>query len=112
MLDRSNEHESDLVESVVRACRLWQAFHHLDEVLALAELVDRSGLHKTTCFRLLKSLVKGGMVERVGKSGYRTRVQPLATPSFKLGFAAQSTDSEFSRDVNESIHRVASREHV
>jgi ribose transport system substrate-binding protein len=103
--------ESSIVESVVRACRLWQNFYHPDEALTLGDLVDRSGLSKTTCFRLLQSLVKGGMVERVGKGAYRSRIQPLAKPTFKLGFAAQSTDSEFSRDVNESVHRIAAREH-
>src|SRR5213593_2333834 len=104
--------ESDVVESVVRACRLWQTFYHPDEVLSLGQLVERSGLSKTTCFRLLQSLVRGGMIERVGKGAYRSRVQPLANPTFKLGFAAQTTDSEFSRDVNDSVHRVAAKEHI
>src|SRR5215813_11486991 len=103
--------ESVIVESVVRACRLWRTFDRPEDVLTLGELVARSGLSKTTCFRLLQSLVRGGMVERVGKGAYRSRVQPLAKPTFKLGFAAQSTDSEFSRDVNDSVHRIATREH-
>jgi len=104
--------ESDVVGSVVRACRLWQRFYHPDEVLTLGQLVERSGLSKTTCFRLLQSLVIGGMIERVGKGAYRSRVQPLSNPTFKLGFAAQTTDSEFSRDVNDSVHRIAAREHL
>jgi DNA-binding IclR family transcriptional regulator len=57
---------------------LWQKFYDTDEVLTLGQLVERSGLSKTTCFRLLKSLVTGGMIERVGKGAYRSRVQPLA----------------------------------
>jgi len=104
--------ESDIVESVVRACRLWRTFDRPEDVLTLGQLVERSGLSKTTCFRLLQSLVKGGMIERVGKGAYRSRVQPLTDPTFKLGFAAQTTDSEFSRDVNDSVHRVAAREHI
>jgi ribose transport system substrate-binding protein len=104
--------EGDIVESVVRACRLWQTFNHAEEVLTLGEFMERTNLSKTTCFRLLQSLVKGGMIERVGKGAYRTRVQPLANPTFKVGFAAQTTDSEFSKDVNESVHRVAAREHI
>ena len=104
--------ESDIVESVVRACRLWQTFYHPDEVLTLGQFVERTGLSKTTCFRLLQSLIVGGMIDRVGKGAYRSRVQPLANPTFKLGFAAQTTDSEFSRDVNDSVHRVAAREHL
>jgi len=104
--------EHDIVESVVRACRLWQTFNHPEEVLTLVQFVERSGLSKTTCFRLLQSLVKGGMLERVGRGAYRSRVQSLANPTFKLGFAAQTTDSEFSRDVNDSVHRIAAREHI
>ena len=104
--------ESSVVESVVRACRLWQTFYHPEEELNLGQLVERSGLSKTTCFRLLQSLAKGGLIERVGKGTYRSRVQPLAKPTFKLGFAAQTTDSEFSRDVNDSVHRVTAREHI
>lgn len=104
--------ESNIVESVVRACRLWQTFDHPEEALTLGQLVERSGLSKTTCFRLLQSLVKGGMIERVGKGAYRSRVELPAKPKFKLGFAAQTTDSEFSRDVNDSVHRVAAREHI
>src|SRR5215510_14081357 len=104
--------ESNVVQSVVRACRLWQTFDHPEDALTLGQLVERSGLSKTTCFRLIQSLVIGGMIERVGKGVYRSRVRPLANPTFKLGFAAQTTDSEFSHDVNDSVHRVAAREHL
>src|SRR5215510_15948167 len=104
--------ESNIVQAVVRACRLWQTFDHPEDSLTLGQLVERSGLSKTTCFRLLQSLIKGGMVERVGKGSYRSCVQPLASPPFTIGFAAQSTDSEFSRDVSQSVHRVADRERI
>ncbi|HJZ79040.1 MAG TPA: substrate-binding domain-containing protein [Pyrinomonadaceae bacterium] len=99
------------MEAVVRACRLLQTFY-THEMLTLGQLVERTGLSKTTCFRLLQSLIKGGMVERVGKGSYRSCVQPLASPPFTIGFAAQSTDSEFSRDVSQSVHRVADRERI
>lgn len=101
----------EIVEAVVRACKVLQAFYHQDVVLSLAQVMERSGLSKTTCFRLLQSLMKGGLVERVGK-GYRCRVQPVTNPPFILGFAAQALDSEFSRDVSQSIHRVAVKEHI
>jgi ribose transport system substrate-binding protein len=104
--------DPEYVESVVRACRLLQSFDLSREVLTLGQLVERTGLSKTTCFRLLQSLVQGGMVERVGKGAYRSRIQPLSRPSITLGFAAQTTDSEFSRDVSQSIHRIAARENL
>src|SRR5262245_64524673 len=104
--------EPETVEAVVRACRLLQAFNFPEEVVTLKQLVERTGLSKTTCFRLSQSLVKGGLIERVSKGTYRSQIQPLARSNFKLGFASQTTDSEFSRDVSQSIQRVAAREHI
>jgi ribose transport system substrate-binding protein len=104
--------DPEIVEAVVRACRLLRAFNFQEEALTLGQLIERTGLCKTTCFRLIQSLAKGGLVERVGKGAYRSRLQPLAPPPFKLGFAAQTTDSEFSRDVSQSVHRVAAKEHI
>jgi ribose transport system substrate-binding protein len=57
-------------------------------------------------------LVQGGLVEQVGKGVYRSHIQSLTASTFKLGFAAQTTDSEFSRDVSQSIQRVAARERI
>lgn len=103
--------EPEIVEAVVRACRIMHAFQH-HETLTLRQLVERASLSKTTCFRLLQSLVKGGMVERVGKGAYRSNVQSLKVFPITIGFAAQTTDSEFSLDVSQSVSRVAEREHV
>jgi ribose transport system substrate-binding protein len=103
--------EPEIVEAVVRACRLLHAFYP-SEVLTLGQMVERTGLSKTTCFRLLRSLIKGGMVEQVGKGTYRSSIQPLTSPPFTIGFAAQTTDSEFSRDVSHSVQRVADRERI
>jgi ribose transport system substrate-binding protein len=51
------------------------------------------------------------MVERVGKGAYRRGVEQSVSPTFTIGFAAQTTNSEFSRDVSQRVHRVAEREH-
>src|SRR5215831_16283263 len=103
--------EPEVVEAVVRACRVLQSFYQL-EVLSLGQIVERTGLSKTTCFRLLQSLTKGQMIERVAKGAYRRTIEQSITPTYTIGFAAQTTDSEFSRDVSHSIHRVAEREHM
>lgn len=105
------DRQSESVEAVLRACRLLHAFYHPDEVVSLRQFVERTRLTKTTSFRLIQSLVKGGLVEQVGRGAYRSRIQPLAKAP-TIGFAAQTTDSEFSRDVSESVHRVAARERV
>lgn len=101
----------EIVEAVVRACRILQAFYS-HEVLTLGQLVERTGLSKTTCFRLLRSLVEGGMVEQVSKGLYRSHVRPLTSPPFKIGFASQRVDSEFSSDVSQSVQRIADSEHI
>jgi ribose transport system substrate-binding protein len=99
------------VKSVIKACGVLKAFKYEGEVLSLAEIVERTWLKKTTAFRLLQSLVRGGLLERVGKGSYRCQIQLLSHPAVRLGFAVQ-TDSEFCREVTESLRRAASREHV
>jgi ribose transport system substrate-binding protein len=97
--------------AVVRACDSLKSFRHESETLGLAELVARTGLSKTTVFRLVQSLMRGGLVERVGKGVYTSRVAPLANRAIRLGFAAQ-TDSEFCREVAAGLERAAARQNV
>jgi len=106
-MDRNRSH----VQAVLRACEILKAFRHDAEDLLLSDVTDRTGLRKTTAFRLLQSLVQGGLVERSGKGVYRTSLQSASPRSFRLGFAAQ-TDSEFSRQVTESLQRAAARERI
>lgn len=107
----SNEPQSEGVQSVERACRILRAFRSETEPLSLSVLVQRTGLSKTTVFRLLQSLVDGQLVTRAGKGIYETRIRPLEPRSFRIGFASQ-TDSQFARDVTASLHQAASRDHV
>jgi ribose transport system substrate-binding protein len=99
------------VKSVIKACRILKAFRYDDETLSLPDLVERAEMSKTTTFRLLQSLVKGNLLERVSKGVYRPQVKLLSRPAARLGFAAQ-TDSEFCREVTESLERAAAREHI
>jgi ABC-type sugar transport system substrate-binding protein len=52
------------------------------------------------------------VIERAGRSAYRSGIQLAARSPYAIGFAAQTTESEFSRDVSQSVHRVAERERV
>jgi ribose transport system substrate-binding protein len=99
------------VQSVVRACSLLKCFGLEGEVLGLDDLVQRSGLSKTTVFRLMRSLATGELVERVGRGRYRSLTHTQSARPIRLGFAAQ-TDSEFSLDVTASLQAAAAREHV
>jgi ribose transport system substrate-binding protein len=99
------------VQAVVRACGIVRAFRHEGEELLLSDVMERTSLRRTTAFRLLQSLVTGGMLERTARGVYRCPFPPSPGRRFRLGFAAQ-TDSEFSRGVNESLQRAAARERV
>jgi ribose transport system substrate-binding protein len=95
----------------VRACTIVRAFRHEGEELLLSDVMERTSLRRTTAFRLLQSLVSGGMLERTARGVYRCPFPPAPGHRFRLGYAAQ-TDSQFARDVNESLQRVAARERV
>lgn len=101
----------DEVQAVIRACSLLKAFRYKGEVLGLVELTERTGLSKTTVFRLMRSLARGGLAECVEKGGYRGLAVPQASRTVRLGFAAQ-TDSEFSSQVTQGMERAAAREGV
>ena len=77
------ERKGDRNESVtvLRACEVLKAFRTMGAELLLADVVERTGLPKTTSFRLLRTLVHGGLIERVGSGVYRNRFSPVARSS-------------------------------
>jgi len=109
----AKERKGDRNESqtVLRACEVLKAFRNMGEELQLSEVIARTGLPKTTVFRLLRTLIHGGLLERAGAGIYRNRFGPVTAQPFRLGFAAQG-DSEFSRQVMKSIEIAAAREHL
>ena len=51
-------------QTVLRACEVLKAFRNPGEELVLADVVHRTQLPKTTAFRLLRTLIHGGLLER------------------------------------------------
>lgn len=98
-------------QTVLRACDVLKAFQYAGEELSLGAVMARTELPKTTVFRLLRTLVHGGLVERSHGSVYRSRVGPLDRRPFRIGFAAQG-DFEFSNEVLKGLEQAAAREHV
>ena len=98
-------------QTVLRACEVLKAFRHLGEELPLTSVMERTRLPKTTTFRLLRSLISGGLIERVGAGVYRNSFGPVTTRPFRIGFATQG-DTEFAREVTRSMVAAASREKV
>src|SRR6201996_66194 len=98
-------------QTVLRACEVLKAFRDPGEELVLADVVHRTQLPKTTTFRLLRTLIRGDLLERSAAGVYRNRFGPVTARKFRIGFAAQG-DSEFSREVVKSMEKAAAREHV
>src|SRR5438445_9321951 len=101
-----------LVKSVVHSSRLLTAFRSPGEPLRLREISSRCGLPKTMVFRLLYTLEKCGMAEKVGQNLYQSRVRPWKQRLYRLGYAARGTDYQFSKEVSESLQRAAEAEGI
>ena len=101
-----------LIESILRACDVLQTFRFEGETLRLRDVVARTGINKTTAFRLMKSLEKGSLVEALPGGRYRTTIRPIQLHKLHLGYAAQGSDLLFSREITASISRAADTEKV
>jgi ribose transport system substrate-binding protein len=96
----------------VYASRLLAAFRSPSEALPLKEVEARSGLTKTKAFRLLYTLERCGMVEKVGGNLYRTCLRPFRHRLYRLGYASLGDDYQFSREVTASLQRAADAEGI
>src|SRR5436305_7011554 len=101
-----------LVKSVVHASRLLSAFRSSGEALPLRDIAGRSGLPKSMAFRLLYTLERCGMVDKVGENLYRSCLRPFKQKLYRLGYAAQGTDYQFSKDVSQGLQRAATAEGI
>ena len=101
-----------LVKSVIHASRLLSAFRSSGEALPLREIATRSGLPKSMAFRLLYTLERCGMVDKVGENLYRCSLRPFKQKLYRLGYAAQGTDYQFSKEVSTGLQRAATAEGI
>src|SRR5437763_300512 len=103
MAQNARARDPYLVKSVVHASRLLSAFRSSGEALPLREVASRSGLPKSMAFRILYTLERCGMVEKVGENLYRSSLRPFKQKLHRLGYAAQGTDYQFSKEVSTSL---------
>src|SRR5438477_460361 len=101
-----------LVKSVVHSSRVLSAFRASGEALPLREIAARSGLPKSMTFRLLYTLERCGMLEKVGENLYRSSLRPFKQRLYRIGYAAQGTDYQFSKEVSAGLQRAAAAEGV
>lgn len=104
---RGHKKRSYTVRSVVRAAAILKAFSSSSETLYLREVVRRTQLDKGTVFRLLDTLVDTGLVVRAGKEGYRSRLQPVRTRRWRIGYASQSNLLPFTGIVTDGLLSAA-----
>jgi ribose transport system substrate-binding protein len=101
-----------LVKSVVHSSRVLSAFRASGEALPLREIASRSGLPKSMAFRLLYTLERCGMIDKVGENLYRSALRPFKQKLYRIGYAAQGTDYQFSKEVSDGLQRAAGVEGV
>ena len=102
-----------LVKSVVHSSQLLAAFHTSGEALPLREISVRSGLPKTMVFRLLYTLIKCGMVEKVGEESLPILPATLQTEAIpdRLCCAGNNRLPVFERCIREPGEGCPSRRH-
>jgi ribose transport system substrate-binding protein len=101
-----------LVKSVVHASQVLASFRSPGEILPLHEITVRCELPKSMVYRMLYTMERAGLVEKISANLYRSCVRPLKGRSYRIGYAAQGTDYEFSREVSASLERAAATEQL
>jgi ribose transport system substrate-binding protein len=101
-----------LVKSIVHSSQLLTAFRSSGEALPLREISARSGLPKSMAFRLLYTLERCGMIEKVSENPYRSHLRPFKQRPYRIGYAAQGTDYQFSKEVSAGLQRAAAAQGI
>ncbi|HXJ43863.1 MAG TPA: substrate-binding domain-containing protein [Bryobacteraceae bacterium] len=101
-----------LQDSVLRACDILRAFRFEGEELRLRDIVVRTGINKTTAFRLLRSLEKGSLLEAGPFGRYRSKIKPIQVTQFHFGYASQGSGLMFSEELGASLARAAYKERI
>jgi ribose transport system substrate-binding protein len=112
MSPKAQTRDPYLVKSVVHSSQVLSAFRSSGEALPLREVAVRSGLPKSMTFRLLYTLERCGLVEKVGENLYRSSLRPFKQKLYRLGYAAQGTDYQFSKEVSAGLQRAATAEGI
>ena len=98
------------LETVSRACTLLRELNEERKQLSFTEIVHRTGMEQTACFRLLRTLEHEGFLRRSGRHKYASNLRILTGKRFCIGYAAQGHDS-FSMAVGQGL-RWAANEHL
>jgi ribose transport system substrate-binding protein len=92
----------------MRAASILEAFKSTSELLELRTITELTRLNKGTAFRLLETLVEAGLLDRVGKQGYRSRIQFVRSRRYRIGFASLSNLLPYTKVVTDGLLNAAS----
>jgi ribose transport system substrate-binding protein len=104
--------EPYVVRSVVHAAQVMRAFQSPGETLRLRDVVERTGLGKGLCFRLLHTLHHVGVMQKVDATSYRLTSEMGPRRRYRIGYAGQGQDTSFPREVVAGLRRAADREGI
>jgi len=108
-MDSKLDRDPYFIQSVAHAADVLRAFTTPNEVLRLRDVVSRTSHNKGIAFRMLYTLEKTGLVEKVGANQYRSTVQQRKTRKYKIGYGAQGTNYQFGQQVTDSLKQEADR---
>jgi len=100
-----------VVESVVHAAKVLDAFTSSGETLRLRDVIERTGLSKGLCFRLLFTLHHCGFIEKVEVNRYRV-TDVRRRRRYRIGYADQGEVTSFPREVQKGLVRAAEQANV
>ena len=93
--------------SVLRACAILRCFEKSRATMGLAQIAKETQLSKATAYRLLTTLVNGGMLDRPNKNIYVHATGLARSRRYRIGYATQSHEFSFARLVSDSIRSSA-----
>jgi ribose transport system substrate-binding protein len=99
------------LETVTRACTILREFEDDQQMLSLNDIVKRTGLERTICFRLLHTLEQERFLRRVAGRRYACNIRLLTQKRFRIAYASQTVDS-FSNAVGQGLRWAASEHQV
>ena len=98
-----------IINALVHASEILSAFESAGDVLRLRDVVQRTGLSKGMCFRVLHTLHHCGFIEKVDELRYRMTAEIRRRKRYRIGYAAQGQNSSFAREVHASLMAAAPR---
>ena len=88
-MPRSASPDRYIVNALVHASEILGAFESAGGVLRLRDVIQRTGLSKGMCFRLLHTLHHCGFIEKVDELRYRMTAEIRRRKRYRIGYAAQ-----------------------